>query len=437
MNVIYLILAVGLIILGINRFKIHPFLCLFAIAILYALGIKMPINLIVDSINEGFGKTLGNIGLVIIFGVIIGAFLENSGAALRITEAILSLIGSKRVSWAMAYMGFIIGIPVFADSGFVILSALNKTLTKKAGLSIVGTSLCLAFGLMATHTMVPPTPGPIAAAGILGAQLGLVILLGLVVSFFAIIPVVFFGQYVGKKYHIEPEIEVLTQNEHTPSLFASLLPILVPLLLIILKSIVGLKTFLNDTVIYDALQFLGTPVIALAIGILLALFLPKKLESNMLSSEGWIGKSIRDSAEILMITEAGGIFGKVLQNSGLGDLIGEQFGDLNLGLLLPFLLATMLKTAQGSSTIAIITTASIMSPLMTKLGLDSEINKALVVVVIGAGSSFFSHVNDSFFWVVTQLSGIKVSLAYRTFTLASAILGIVALAVCYLIKLLF
>ena len=154
MTFIYLIFAVILIIVGITKFKIHPFLCLFAVAILYGLAVGMPIQKIQESINDGFGKTLGNIGLVIIFGVIIGTFLENTGAALKITHAILKLIGPKRVNWAMALMGYIIGIPVFADSGFVILNALNKTLTKKANLSIVGTGVALSMGLMATHTMV-------------------------------------------------------------------------------------------------------------------------------------------------------------------------------------------------------------------------------------------------------------------------------------------
>jgi len=437
MTFIYLIFAIILIIVGITKFKVHPFLCLFAVAVLYGLAVGMPIQKIQESINDGFGKTLGNIGLVIIFGVIIGTFLENTGAALKITHAILKLIGPKRVSWAMALMGYIIGIPVFADSGFVILSTLNKTLTKKANLSIVGTGVALSMGLMATHTMVPPTPGPIAAAGIINAQLGLVILMGLGVSLMALIPVVFYTQYIGRKYFISPEISLEkteNTNAHSPTLFKSTLPIVVPLLLIILKSFDEYKHFLSEGFISETVKFIGNPTIALAIGILLAFLLPKKLEQKMISSEGWIGKSIIDSAEILMITGAGGIFGKVLQNSGLGDMIGQNFSDLNLGLLLPFFLAATIKTAQGSSTIAIITTASIISPMLNKLGLDTEISKTLVVLVIGAGSTVISHVNDSFFWVVTQLSGMNVPTGYRSHSIASALLGISALLVCYLIK---
>jgi GntP family gluconate:H+ symporter len=415
MTILLLVVSVVLIIAGTSKLKIHPFLVLFTVALFYAIATGVDVKGIETGIKEGFGNTIGNIGLVIIFGVIIGTFLEKTGAALKMAEQIMKIIGMSRVPWIMASMGFIISIPVFADSGFVILNALNKSLTRKAGLSIITTAVSLSMGLMATHTMVPPTPGPIGAAGILNAQLGLVILLGLIVSFLALFPTVLFIIYVGKRNFLSPETE-----EH--------------LGFIILKSLHDYRPFIRQEDFVSAISFLGTPVIALFMGFLFALLLPAKLEKSMFNNKGWISESIINSAEIIAITGAGAIFGKMIQLSGIGDMISGSMGDLNLGLMLPFLIAVLLKTAQGSSTIAIITSASIVAPILPQLGLDSEIYKALTVVAIGAGSAVASHVNDSFFWVVTQLSGMSVGQGYKSQTAASAVLGFSALLVCYLLK---
>ncbi|MFN8428500.1 MAG: GntP family permease [Spirosomataceae bacterium] len=436
MTILLLVVSVVLIIAGTSKLKIHPFIVLFTVALFYAIATGVDVKGIETGIKEGFGNTIGNIGLVIIFGVIIGTFLEKTGAALKMAEQIMKIIGMSRVPWIMASMGFIISIPVFADSGFVILNALNKSLTRKAGLSIITTAVSLSMGLMATHTMVPPTPGPIGAAGILNAQLGMVILLGLIVSFFALFPTVLFIIYVGKRNYLRPETEEHqeTLRPTPPTLFKSVLPILIPLGFIILKSLQDYRPFINHEGMVSAISFLGTPVIALFMGFLFALLLPAKLEKSMFGNKGWISESIINSAEIIAITGAGAIFGKMIQLSGIGDMISGSMGDLNLGLMLPFLIAVLLKTAQGSSTIAIITSASIVAPILPQLGLDTEMHKALTVVAIGAGSAVASHVNDSFFWVVTQLSGMSVSQGYKSQTAASAVLGFSALLVCYLLK---
>lgn len=436
MTILLLVVSVVLIIAGTSKLKIHPFIVLFTVALFYAIATGVSVKGIETGIKEGFGNTIGNIGLVIIFGVIIGTFLEKTGAALKMAEQIMKIIGMSRVPWIMASMGYIISIPVFADSGFVILNALNKSLTRKAGLSIITTAVSLSMGLMATHTMVPPTPGPIGAAGILNAQLGLVILLGLIVSFVALFPTVLFIIYVGKRNFLSPETEEHqeAQRPTPPTLFKSVLPILIPLGFIILKSLQDYRPFIKHEGMVSAISFLGTPVIALFMGFLFSLLLPAKLEKSMFGNKGWISESIINSAEIIAITGAGAIFGKMIQLSGIGDMISGSMGDLNLGLMLPFLIAVLLKTAQGSSTIAIITSASIVAPILPQLGLDSEIYKALTVVAIGAGSAVASHVNDSFFWVVTQLSGMSVSQGYKSQTAASAVLGFSALLVCYLLK---
>lgn len=440
MAVLYLLLSVILIIVLTTKLKVHPFLALFVVALLYGFLSGMPLESIVESINSGFGDTLGKIGLIIIFGVIIGAFLENSGGAYKIAESILRIVGKKRVPTAMGIIGYFISIPVFADSGFILLSPLNKSLAKKAGITLAGSTVALAIGLMATHTMVPPTPGPIAAAGILNADLGLVMLIGIPVSALSLVAGIIFARKYASKTYINPdpkisEEEIRERMKSAPGTFKSSLPVIVPILLIVIRSIIN-SQIENPGEFMKFMQFLGTPVVALLIGVLLSLTLPKKLEKSMLSTTGWVGKSLTDAATILLITGAGGIFGKVLQNSGIADLLGETLAGVQMGIWLPFLLSAAIKTAQGSSTVALITTASIMMPMMNSLGFDTELEKAITVIAIGAGSAVFSHANDSYFWVVTQMSGMDVKTGYRLHGLGSAILGIVAamiLFVCHLV----
>lgn len=428
MEIVYLIIAVIAIIILTTKLKIHAFLALFIISILYGIFAGMPYADIIMSINEGFGGTLGKIGLIIVLGVIIGAFLENTGGAIAIAEKVLKVIGSKRVPTAMGIIGYIVSIPVFADSGFMLLHPLNKSLSKRAKISIAGPAIALGLGLMASHTMVPPTPGPIAAAGILEADLGLVIAFGFPTSLIALAVGIIFARKYASKTYIEPGVELAEDNiresKDSPSAFQASIPILVPIVLIVLKSVLNpVKTGLDNAFI-AMINFVGEPVISLLIGILLCLLLPKKINKEMLSSTGWVGKAIKDAASIILITGAGGIFGKILQNSGIAEILGQTLTDYNMGIFLPFVLAAAIKTAQGSSTVALVTTASIIMPMMGSLGFDSEIQKALVVIVIGAGSAVVSHANDSFFWVVTQMSGMNVNTGYRLFSLGSGLLGL-------------
>jgi len=428
MVVIYLLLSVVLIILLTAKLKIHPFIALFLVALLYGLFAGMPLKDIVNSVNQGFGDTLGKIGLLIVLGVIIGSFLENSGGAYAMAEKVLKIIGKKRVPTAMGIIGYIVSIPVFADSGFLLLSPLNKSLSKKAKISLAGSAVALGLGLTATHTLVPPTPGPIAASGILNADLGLVLLWGILISALAlIVGLIFATKYVSKTY-IDPnpdvsDAEIEAKLKDAPGAFKSSVPIIVPIVLIVVRSLVNAFGKDLDGTLVQLISFIGEPVIALLIGMFLSFLLPKKLNKEMLSTTGWVGKSLTGAASIILITGAGGIFGRVLQNSGIADVIGSTLADVHLSIWLPFLLAAAIKTAQGSSTVALITTASIMMPMMNTLGFVGEMEKAMVVIAIGAGSAVFSHANDSFFWVVTQLSGMDVKSGYRLFSLGTFILG--------------
>jgi GntP family gluconate:H+ symporter len=397
---------------------------------------------LIGTINDGFGSTIGGIGIIIIAGLIIGTFLEKSGGAYALAHIVLRIIGPKRVHMAMGFIGYFVSIPVFADSGFIIVSPLNRALSKKAKLSLAGTAVALSLGLMASHTMVPPTPGPIAAAGILGADLGQVILFGLMTSIPALFVCVLFAKRIGSKIFIDPapkvtEEQITTQLKNAPSVFKSFIPIVVPIVLIVLRSFAEYPTLpFGDGHFKFAIGFVGNPVVALLIGMVLSFTLPKKLDKEMLGASGWIGEALTSAAIIILITGAGGAFGKVLQTSDISSLLANNVSSGNLGIWLPFLIAAGIKTAQGSSTVAIITTASIIAPLMPAMGFETEIAKALAVIAIGAGASVVSHANDSFFWVVTQLSDMKVNQGYRTHSLGTAILGFSAMIVLTIISLL-
>jgi GntP family gluconate:H+ symporter len=436
-----LIISVLFIIISTTKFNLHAFLALLFAAIFFGLLSGMPLQEIIKSLEEGFGGTIGKIGIVIIAGTIIGIFLEKSGGAYAMAEQILKYIGEKSVPMAMSIIGYIVSIPVFADSGFVILSPLNKALTKRVGISLATTAIALSLGLMVTHTLMPPTPGPIAAAGILEADLGLVIMIALPISILTLS----FGWLWATKFashtYIDPEPD-LTETElrirlvNSPSALHSFLPILIPILLIVLKSISDYPTSPFGTEgLYTTISFIGAPVIALLIGVLLAITLPRKFDKKMLSSTGWIGEGLLAAAIIIMITGAGGAFGKVLQNSGIADVIGKGMHGTKLGLWMPFIIAAAIRAAQGSSTVAIITTASVLAPLLGALGLDSATGKALTVLAIGSGSIVASHANDSFFWIVTQMSGMNVKTGYKLMTVGTILMGIFACLIIWMASL--
>ncbi len=434
-----LVLSIVFIVLATTKLQLHPFLALLITAFGFGILSGMPLPDVVKSVNDGFGGTIGYIGIVILAGSIIGTFLEKSGGAYRLATSTLRLTGEKNVPLAMGCVGYVVSIPVFCDSGFVLLSSLMKALARKAGITLAASAIALSLGLYATHTMVPPTPGPVAAAGIIGADLGLTIMWGLLVSLFALATGWLFATQVAARVHIDPdghETAAPPSLEDSPSAFKSLLPIVLPILLIVLRSVAELpEKPLGTGPVIGLLGFLGQPVVALLIGVALATLLPKKLDRAMLSSGGWVGEAILAAATIIIITGAGGAFGKVLQNSGIAKVIGENLTASPLGILLPFVIAAGIKTAQGSSTVAIITTASLVAPLLVSLGLDSDTAKALVVVVIGAGAMVVSHANDSYFWVVTQFSNMDVKTGYRLQTLGTLVQGLAAAATVYVISL--
>lgn len=442
-----LIAAILFIVFSTVKLKLHPFLALLIAAIGVGLLGGLSAQKTIVSITKGFGDTLGAIGIVIAAGTIIGSLLEKSGGMVVIANRIIKWIGQSRSALAMSITGAIVSIPVFCDSGFVILSNLNHSLASKTKQSLALYAVALSMGLYTTHVFVPPTPGPVAAAGTLSADIGTVIILGLLVS----IPVVFitylFALYMGKRIFIDPDNaghveqskiqpESKTDQSATnkkPDFITAILPILVPVLLIALGSVGELpsKPFgigLGD----EAIEFLGNPTIALLTGVFFAFIAVRGHETRAYGE--WVGEGLKDAGTIILITGAGGAFGSILQATHIGSFLGQSLANWNLGIFLPFIIAAALKTAQGSSTVAIITTASIMVPLLSVIGLNHGWGPALATLAIGAGAMTVSHANDSYFWVVSQFSGMDVSQAYRLQTVGSAAAGISGICAVFILS---
>ncbi len=422
---VLLVVAVVLIIFGTAKLQMNAFVVLIGVAFLYGLAVMMPLTEIVDRITGVFGGTLGAIGIVIICGTIIGTILEKTGAAISITQAILNVVGQKRAPLAMSFAGFVVSVPVFCDSGYVILTPLNKALSVQAKKSMAMMAVALGTGLHATHALVPPTPGPIAAAQELNADLGMVIMLGLLAALVSMFAGYLYATKVAGKYDLGTELEesyddLKAKYGKLPGTLHSMLPLLLPLLLIVISSIAALpgRPF-GEGGFYSLTRFVGAPATALIIGVFIALTLvPKKSQAEARSE--WIGNGVKNAALILAITGAGGAFGRILQGSPMVAFISSSMEGLQIGLFLPFLIAVALKIAQGSGTVSIITTAAIMAPLVPIFGL----NPVLTVLAIGSGAVVVSHANDSYFWVVTQFAGMPASMGYKLWTVATGIQGV-------------
>ena len=435
--ILSLIIVIFLIVIATTKFKIHPFLSLILAALIMGFISGMDANLIIQKLTAGFGGTLSSIGVIIAFGTIIGVYLEKSGGAMQIAQSVLKLIGERHSALAMNLTGFIVSIPVFCDSGFVILSRLNKALSKKTGIPLIVFAISLAAGLYATHVFVPPTPGPLAAAAALKADLGLVIALGLLVAFPVSLAGYIWARYISKKLDHSVSSDEIRPEEtpkSLPGIGVSLAPILIPIILIALKSIADYPTHpFGAGISYDLLIFIGNPLTALLIGVLLSFILKDNKDSHF----DWTLSGLKEAGVIILITGAGGAFGSVLRAGGIGEVIGSALSNMQVGILLPFVLAAVLKSAQGSSTVAIITTAAIVAPLLEFLGLESEISKALTVLAIGAGAMTVSHLNDSYFWVVAQFSDMDTSTALKSQTLATLFQGLTGIIIIYVLYLVF
>lgn len=431
---LWLLLVVAVIVWLTARWNMHPFLALLFGAIGMGFLARLETVVLIESIGDGFGSTLRSIGIVIAAGAIIGEYLDRSGGAKVLANNILEKVGEKNSPLSMSMTGYIVSIPVFCDSGFIVLSALNKAIAKRTKISLTVLAVALASGLYATHVFVPPTPGPLAAAATLGADIGRVLILGLIVSIPVMGAALFWAVKFCGKYQVEYDMsEVETKTSHPlPSFKTAVAPILIPIVLIAFKSIAEYPTApLGEGVVFSTLVFLGDPIIALLIGVGFALLMVTGSRKKI--QNAWLEEGLKKAGIIILITGAGGAFGAVLRETDLGEFAAQFATAGGLGVLIPFLIAAFLKTAQGSSTVAIITAAAICAPLVEPLGLDSTNGLALTVLAIGAGSLTVSHVNDSYFWVVAKFSEMDTATALKTHTIATLIMGITGLIVIQLL----
>ncbi|MCQ1945981.1 MULTISPECIES: GntP family permease [unclassified Arthrobacter] len=443
---ILLLLVVGIVAVT-AKLKISPFLALLAAAFIGAFAFRLPVDEIIPTITTAFGNTMGNIGLVILFGTMIGVILERSGGAIAMADVLIKVLGTRFPTLTMSIIGYIVSIPVFCDSGYIILNSLKKAMAERAKVSLVAMSIALMTGLYATHTMVPPTPGPLAAASNLNVvdSLGLLIGLGLVVAAVSAgAALLYANRFLKKDIELLPvpaeEVEVSYEDLRTqygtlPSGFMAFLPILLPITLICLSSIAKLPGApMGEGGLAATAVFVGTPVVALALGLLAAVFLLRG-KGRLSTFNTQISDSIVLAAPILLITSAGAAFGGVLGKSSITAFLSDNLATLGLGIAVPFVISAALKTAQGSSTVAMVTTSAMLLPLLEPLGLAGGAGPVLAVLAIGAGAMVVSHANDSYFWVVSQFSRIPTATAYRTLTPATAVQGIAGFAAVWVLSL--
>ena len=432
-SVFLLVASVVLLLVLISKFHLHAFLSLLGISLLVGVAAGLPLADVARLVAEGFGGTMQNIGIVIICGVIIGQILESTGGAQKIAASILNVVGIKRAPLATALTGGVVSIPTFCDSGFVILNPVIKALSRSGKIPYMCLVTALMAGLLTTHSLVPPTPGPIAAAGILGADVGKVMLYGLIVS----LPVIFItmlwcnSRYLRNKYPEIAEFDVGEEAasekfkelvEKAPSTFMSYMPIILPIILIVFRSFATLYANPeHDWVKFIA--FIGTPYIALFVGALFSFLLPSKLTGEV--TDTWVAKAISASAEILLITGIAGCFGRILQNIGVGTVLANVIAGTNLpSIFLPFMISAIVLIAQGSATVALTTTSAIILPLLPSLGISPE----MAVISIAGGSFCGVFPQGSYFWCVTKLAGYDINRGYVAVTATTFIMGASALA---------
>ena len=446
--IVVFVLAIVVMIVAISKYKVHPFLSIMSVSLILALLAGIPLGDIAGVIGAGFSGTFSSIGIVIILGALIGTILEQTGAALKLADMVVKLVGQKNPELAIELMGWVVSIPVFCDSGFVILDPIRRAMVRRTATSSVAMTVALSAGLYISHVFIPPTPGPIAAANTLGIGNNLLLVMGMGVaaSILPLIAGLLFAKTIGKKVKSADETgdsteavktyeELVASYGKLPGGFNALAPIIVPIILMAMGSIASMAGWTG--IAFDLFNFLGKPVIALAVGTIFAviqLATVKKMDNfYQLTND-----TLKVTGPILFVTAAGGVLGKVIASSDMVNYITENAAVLgSVGIFFPFLLAAILKSAQGSSTVAITTTAGIVAPLLVQLGLDTPAKAALTVIAIGAGAMTVSHANDSYFWVVTNFGQMPPEQGYKTQTTLTLVLGVSAMVGIFILSLIF
>lgn len=423
-------LLVGIVILVILvlKTKIHAFLALIMCSVIVGIVGGMPIvNTtlddgtafgIIQSITSGFGGTLGSIGIIIGFGVMMGQIFEASGAAEKMAQVFLKVFGKKREEEAMAFTGFLVSIPIFCDSGFVILAPIAKAISRVTKKSVISLGVALAAGLVITHSLVPPTPGPLGVCGLFGIDVGKFILISILLALPMAIACIFYARKVGRKYYQIPDKEgdgysrgeyqepvyddvFEISGKSLPSAIAAFGPLILPIILILISTISSAAGKTEG--IAKVFQFLGNPIIAVGLGLVLAIFtLGRILTRDEALKE--MEKGMMSAGIIMLVTGGGGALGQVIKDSGLGNYMAEHIAATAIPIIvLPLIISTAMRFIQGSGTVAMTTAASITAPIIIAAGA----NPYLGAIACCVGSLFFGYFNDSYFWVVNRTLGLS------------------------------
>ena len=434
-----LILSVVVLVICTVKLKIHPFFALIATTVTFAVVSGMGMEDMLSAFTSGMGGTVADIGLVIALGTVTGALLEKSGAAETMAKTILKITGEKHAALGLAITGYFVSIPVFCDSAFVLLSPIAKRLSKDTKISMTTMAIAMCMGLHATHMFVPPTPGPLAVSGILNADLGQVILFGALVSIPVMLVGYFGAQLAGKKYYYLPkDVDDAQERHKLPSPVMAFLPILAPIALMLIKTIGDMCAW--PEAVMGVMDILGTPSVALLVGLIIAAIgyhgiFPE--DKSAWGFDGVFAEALRTAGQIVLIVGAGGAFSGVLKASPLQNILTETFSGLAIGILAPFLIGFLFRTCVGSATIAMVTAATMIVPLLDILGFASPMGRVIAMLACAAGGLMVFHGNDDFFWVTATTSEMDTSIAYKTIPIISVLQCLTALVCVFVLSLIF
>jgi len=408
------------------KYKIKPYMVLLATCLITGLFLKIDFSQSLNLTFQGFKNIILSIGPIIIIGTILGKFLQETGATNKMVTTFISMFGLSKTPLTFNILGFIISIPVFCDAAFILMSSIIKEISRVSGRKMIILTVCLATGLYSAHVFVPPTPGPLAASALIGADVGLLLLIGLIIGIAVSLSGYIWMRFLLKKdfqLNNDSKASFKLNNEKSLTVF---LPIIIPIILISISTLIkypSLKIIENE--ITNFIGFIGKPEVALFIGLIISTVFIRRDDSKNISK--WIGNSLKNSFDILLITGAGGALGFIIRSSGVIESLGIVNFNGTYGLVSVFLIAALIKTVQGSSTVAIITTCALVSPLIDQVGVIGEIQKILLITSIGSGAMTVSHFNDSYFWVVTKYSNLEIKEVIKFFSTATLIQGLIGL----------
>ncbi|NNU95404.1 gluconate:H+ symporter [Anoxybacillus sp. EFIL] len=437
--IVIVIAGISLLLFLIIRSKLHAFVSLLLVSLLVGIAAGMPLKSVIESIQNGMGGTLGFVAVVVGLGAMFGQMLEASGGAERLAQTLMKKFGESKAQWALGITGFLVAIPVFFDVGFIILVPIVYGLAKKTGRSLLYYGIPLLAGLAVTHSFIPPTPGPIAVANLIGADLGWVILFGFIAGIPAMIVAgPLFGKYISKKIHASiptyMEWKEHDNEQDLPSFGLIATIILIPLLLILMNTVSGV-VLPEKNMLRSLFTFLGHPFVALTIATLLAFyFLGRKRGLSKQQVQDIATKALEPAGIIILVTGAGGVFKQILVDSGVGKVLADMMSTSSLPpIVLAFIIAALVRVSQGSATVAMVTSAGLMAPFIETLHLTGPI-LGLITIAIAAGATILSHVNDSGFWLVNRYFGLEVKDTLKSWTVMETMIALVGFSVVFVIS---